>query len=334
MYSKSHCLIAFLISAALCLVAAAANAQTAPAPAPQTPLAATPQTAPAPAPQAAPAVSTPATPAPAQAAPATTGVLRGHILDQTGALIPGAQITVTTTKGATVGTGTASASGSYVVRGLPAGSYIVQVTYNGFAPFVSEPIPLAAGQSKSIEIKMAVEAAQQEVVVTDESGPTVSTDADANASAIVLKGKDLDALSDDPDELSNELTALAGPSAGPTAARFTLTDSPAERCRRSRRSARFASTRIPFRPSSTTSATGASRFSPSREPMSLHGRGFLAGQRQRVQHRQSVHSGIPRTTASSTTGPSAARSTRSPRSSSAWRAATARTPTSTQRIPR
>ncbi len=62
---------------------------------------------------------------------------------------------------------------------------------------------------------MAIEAAQQQVVVTDEGAPTVSTEAGANASAIVLKGTDLDALSDDPDELSNELTALAGPSAGP-----------------------------------------------------------------------------------------------------------------------
>jgi hypothetical protein len=214
-YSKSHCLIAFLVSAALALAAAADNAQTAPAPAPQTPPAAAPQTAPAPAPQAAPAVSTPATPAPAQMTPATTGVLRGHILDQTGALIPGAQITVTTAAGVTVGTGTASASGTYVVRGLPAGSYIVQVTFTGFAPFVSAPIPLAAGQSKSVDVKMAVENTQQQVIVTDESGPTVSTDADANASAIVLKGSDLDALSDDPDELQNELQALAGPSAGP-----------------------------------------------------------------------------------------------------------------------
>src|SRR5204862_3090669 len=34
-------------------------------------------------------------------------------------------------------------------------------------------------------------------------------------SSVVLKGKDLDALSDDPDELSDELQALAGPSAGP-----------------------------------------------------------------------------------------------------------------------
>ncbi len=40
-------------------------------------------------------------------------------------------------------------------------------------------------------------------------------EASGNANAIVLKGKDLDALSDDPDELSNELSALAGPSAGP-----------------------------------------------------------------------------------------------------------------------
>ena len=31
----------------------------------------------------------------------------------------------------------------------------------------------------------------------------------------MIKGKDLDALSDDPDELQSELTALAGPSAGP-----------------------------------------------------------------------------------------------------------------------
>ena len=51
--------------------------------------------------------------------------------------------------------------------------------------------------------------------MTDEGGPTVSTEAGANSSAMVLKGSDLDALSDDPDELQNELEALAGPSAGP-----------------------------------------------------------------------------------------------------------------------
>jgi hypothetical protein len=114
-----------------------------------------------------------------------------------------------------VGTATASASGTYAVRGLAAGSYIVQVSFTGFAPFVSAPIDLAAGQTKSVDVKMAVEATEQQVVVTDEGGPTVSTDASANSSSMVLKGSDLDALSDDPDELSSELQALAGPSAGP-----------------------------------------------------------------------------------------------------------------------
>ena len=44
---------------------------------------------------------------------------------------------------------------------------------------------------------------------------TISTAPDANASAVIIKGEDLNALSDDPDELQNELTALAGPAAGP-----------------------------------------------------------------------------------------------------------------------
>jgi hypothetical protein len=158
-------------------------------------------------------LQTPAPPAQASAA-ASTGTLRGHIADQTGALIPGAAVTITTGAGATVKSTTADAQGAYSVTGLAAGGYVVQATYQGFAPFISATIQLAAGQSKRVDISMAVEIAQQQVVVTDDA-PTVSTDASSNASAIVLKGKDLEALSDDPDELSNELTALAGPSAGP-----------------------------------------------------------------------------------------------------------------------
>ena len=167
----------------------------------------------------APPVQTPVqrvqTPAPvAAAAPATTATLRGHIADPTGALIPGAKITVTTPAGTVVTTVTADSSGAYLVTGLGPGSYIVQASFPGFAPFASPAIQLAAGQAKRADISMAIEVAEQSVIVTDES-PAVNIDAAGNASAIVLKGKDLEALSDDPDELSNELTALAGPSAGP-----------------------------------------------------------------------------------------------------------------------
>ncbi|HUB51010.1 MAG TPA: carboxypeptidase regulatory-like domain-containing protein [Terracidiphilus sp.] len=151
----------------------------------------------------------------ANATPATTGALHGHIEDQTGALIPGAQITVTAARGAQVAQTTADSAGAYSVRGLAPGSYVIQAIYSGFAPFVSTPISLAAGQTKSVDIKMAIETAQQQVVVSDEGSPQVSVEASQNSSSIVLKGDDLNALSDDPDELSNELTALAGPSAGP-----------------------------------------------------------------------------------------------------------------------
>ena len=147
--------------------------------------------------------------------PAGTAILHGEITDPSGALIPGATVTVTTSAGAKVATTTADAGGAFAVRGLAAGSYIVRATFNGFAPFQSPAIPLAAGQSKLVNISMAIEAAQQNVVVTTDAGPTVSVEADSNANAVVIKGKDIDALSDNPDELANELSALAGPAAGP-----------------------------------------------------------------------------------------------------------------------
>ncbi len=147
-------------------------------------------------------------------ASANSGTLRGHITDPTGALIPGAQVTIANSSGTAVKTVTADASGSYSVSGLPAGGYIIQATFAGFAPFSSPTIQLAAGQSKRVDIAMAIQAAEQSVTVTEDT-PTVNTDASGNANSIVIKGKDLEALSDDPDELSSELSALAGPSAGP-----------------------------------------------------------------------------------------------------------------------
>lgn len=148
-----------------------------------------------------------------QAAP-STGTIHGHIADQTGALIPGAKIAVETPEGKSVGTATADASGAYSVSGLPAGSYVLKTTFAGFADFQSQPIAVAAGQVKRVDVAMAIEVEQQNIVVSDDT-PTVSVEAGSNANSLVLKDKDLDALSDDPDELSNELQALAGPSAGP-----------------------------------------------------------------------------------------------------------------------
>jgi hypothetical protein len=191
-YSKLHCFTHLFV--ALALGAAGVAASQAPTPAP--------------------AVTTPSSATAATAAPVSTATLRGQVSDPTGALIPGATITITTSAGVTKGTAIADASGVYQVRGLAPGSYIVLASVAGFADFASQPIQLESGQVMNVKISMAMAVEQQSVTVTDES-PAVNVEAGGNASAIVLKGKDLDALSDDPDELSNELTALAGPSAGP-----------------------------------------------------------------------------------------------------------------------
>lgn len=145
---------------------------------------------------------------------AATAVLHGHIADPTGALIPGAKITVMNAAGKVVASTTANSAGAYEIRGLAPGAYTVHAEFTGFAIFQSQPIDVSAGQAKRVDITMAIQVEQQNVLVTEDA-PTVNTEASGNANSIVLKGKDLDALSDDPDELANELQALAGPSAGP-----------------------------------------------------------------------------------------------------------------------
>ena len=101
-------------------------------------------------------------------AAAAGAAIHGHIADQTGALIPGATVTITTVDGKVVATAKADASGAYSANGLAAGSYVVSAEFAGFAPFQSQPIVLAAGQMKRVDIAMAIEVEQQSVVVTDE----------------------------------------------------------------------------------------------------------------------------------------------------------------------
>jgi Carboxypeptidase regulatory-like domain len=145
-------------------------------------------------------------------AQATGGALQGRVLDPSGAVIPQAQVTVTSSSGKTA-TAVSDGAGSYTVRGLAAGDYTVNATTAGFAPFTST-VTLAAGQTKTLNIALQIQAEQQQVQVEAEA-TTVDTSPDQNANAVVLKGKDLDALSDDPDELESQLQALAGPAAGP-----------------------------------------------------------------------------------------------------------------------
>jgi len=142
------------------------------------------------------------------------GTVRGQVTDPSGAVIPNANVSLTTPDGHTVATVTSNANGSYQVNNLTPGTYIVIANADGFASSNSKAVSVTAGQTKQFDVALEIQVEKQQVQVNAE-GTTVDTSPDSNANAVVIKGKDLDALSDDPDELSSELQALAGPSAGP-----------------------------------------------------------------------------------------------------------------------
>ncbi len=151
--------------------------------------------------------------APAMPAQTASGALRGRITDPSGAVIPQATIAATTADGKTATTVT-NAQGVYEFKGLAPGDYTVTVTAKGFSVDQEEAVKVTAGQVEQFDIALSIAVEKENVEVQEES-PTVDVSPENSAGTLILKGKDLDALSDDPDELSSELQALAGPSAGP-----------------------------------------------------------------------------------------------------------------------
>ncbi len=145
---------------------------------------------------------------------AQTVVLRGLVTDPSGAVVPGAAVTVTAADGSSKTT-TADKNGAYSFSDLATGAYSVSAK----APDLSQPRPAAITLRPGVQTQnliLTVSTVQQQVTVQENAGPSVSTDASNNASAVVLRGDDLQALSDDPDDLQADLQALAGPSAGPS----------------------------------------------------------------------------------------------------------------------
>jgi hypothetical protein len=144
---------------------------------------------------------------------AQTATLRGQVTDESGALVPGAKVSVNAAGGAAKAT-KSDEGGAYNLTGLAPGDYSVQASAPRLVQTQPAKIALKPGP-QVLNLVLRVAAMSERVTVT-ENGPTpVSTDAANNASALVLSGADLDALPDDLDDLAADLQALAGPSAGP-----------------------------------------------------------------------------------------------------------------------
>lgn len=107
------------------------------------------------------------------------------------------------------------ANGTYQFAGLAAGDYSVIAS----APQLTLPQPVRitlTGGVRVLNLQLRLATVVQTVTVQDDAPPAVSTDAANNASALVMKGDDLAAISDNPEDMLADLQALAGPSAGPS----------------------------------------------------------------------------------------------------------------------
>jgi len=145
---------------------------------------------------------------------AQTAMLRGQVTDDSGALVPKATVTLRGPNGIALAAIT-DERGAYLFPALSPDDYLV----TGSAPdlITAQPVKISLQPgSTTLNLQLKVLATAQRVTVEETAGPAVSTEASNNASAVVLRGDDLQALSDDPEDLMADLQALAGPSAGPS----------------------------------------------------------------------------------------------------------------------
>ncbi len=145
---------------------------------------------------------------------AQNGTIKGIVTDESGGIVPGAKVTLSTASRA-LREATSDKNGAYTLGDLPIGTY----TLNASAPqlILTQPITVNVKSGVQIvDVKLRIAPTRQQVNVRENNGPAVTTESAGNASAVVLRGADLDALGDDPEDLATDLQALAGPSAGPS----------------------------------------------------------------------------------------------------------------------
>src|SRR5207249_7371095 len=94
------------------------------------------------------------------------GRISGTIYDPTGAVVPGANVTIKN-----VGTGQetatkSDASGNFSVSALPFGSYVVSGMAPGFETATTTPLTLNVGSVVNVTLKLNVSTEKQTVTVT------------------------------------------------------------------------------------------------------------------------------------------------------------------------
>ena len=94
------------------------------------------------------------------------GAIVGTVRDPSGAVVPGAAVTVTNKATNISLTTVTNNAGEYQALALLAGDYIVRVTASGFQTAIQSDIPIHVQSRVEVDITLKVGSAQQQVTVT------------------------------------------------------------------------------------------------------------------------------------------------------------------------
>ena len=104
------------------------------------------------------------------------GSLVGNVTDQTGAVLPGARVTVVNTSTNFTRSVTASADGIYSVSSLPPGSYTLRISQAGFQDSVTTDVPVTLNNATRVDAQLQLGQVQESVSVTAESAALLQTE--------------------------------------------------------------------------------------------------------------------------------------------------------------
>jgi hypothetical protein len=95
----------------------------------------------------------------------STSQISGTVQDSTGLAVPNAEVRAIQTATGMVRTASTSTEGSYAFPNLPVGPYRLQVTKEGFAPYVQSGIVLQVDSNPAINVTLKVGTVNEQVVV-------------------------------------------------------------------------------------------------------------------------------------------------------------------------
>jgi hypothetical protein len=108
-------------------------------------------------------------------AQSTGGAIEGTVTDESGAVLPGANVTVTNLGTGLIRSATTDATGGYRALLLPIGTYSVQAALDGFATTTRPELTLSLGQTLTVDLSLQLAATAETITVTAEAPVIEST---------------------------------------------------------------------------------------------------------------------------------------------------------------